>query len=131
MVPNGKAYHTDWVWANNANIHVANHLGWFTSFTIHSFPVETGYGGPILEAQGYGQVKLQARTNAEDSQCRTIMLSPVVFCPEAKCNIIGSPLLKNYNVSMMGSDSKVIDRATDRCAGIFDTTVLFKLLLKG
>ena len=130
MAPTGPAYHTDWVFSNNSNVHVATHRDWFTTFT--DFKSNTETGGAVL---GIGDVELDVKTHLKrkGSQAkRKIILREVLFIPTAACNILGNPVFKEYNAVYPGHNAGLRDKVTGGCAGLFDTdAVLPKLWLVG
>ncbi|KZF22857.1 hypothetical protein L228DRAFT_247259 [Xylona heveae TC161] len=137
MAPQGPAYDVDWVWSNNSNVHVANHRDWFTTFT--EFKTQThSLMGPGMEVQGIGDVELEVKTQdsprgGSESSHRKLVLHDVLFAPKFICNILGGPIVHDYDVDMgHGSRSGGLkDRRTGASAGLFDHNKLLKLWLVG
>ncbi|RVD83217.1 uncharacterized protein DFL_007613 [Arthrobotrys flagrans] len=79
-LPSGGAYNTDWIWSTMSNVHVANHLSWFKTYTSFDGRTEEG-----LEIIGAGTVELPVETN---KGVGIITLRNVVHIPSAKCNTL-------------------------------------------
>ncbi|KAF7552747.1 hypothetical protein G7046_g7313 [Stylonectria norvegica] len=95
----------DWVWSNNSTAHVAKDKIWFGSDYI---PFETEitdrFGGRV-RAIGVGTVELPTKRSpnpkARGSAAHAIVrLKNVLHVPTLICNIIGNPILQDYEVDM-------------------------------
>lgn len=125
MAPSGEAYYVDWIFSNNANVHVANNRDWFTSFT--EFKSKLADGQDVL---GVGNVELEVKTHLSrkgSSSHRTLVLTDVLFVPSCTCNILGGPILKEFNVVTGNSGSGLKNRTTGGSMGLFDLCKLWKL----
>lgn len=117
------------MWSNNSNVHVANHRDWFTTFTEFKSKLVDG-----SEVQGVGNVELNLKTKAHRTGSgthRTIVLKDVLLVPGATCNILGNPILDEYDViaNMQGGILK--DERAGGTVGLFDFVKLWKLWLVG
>lgn len=139
MAPQGKDYDTDWVWSSDANVHVANHRDWFTSFTPLFSAVTSR--GEMYPVEGMGDVSLDVRrmigpaAKAAKNKAMvntTIILHDVLYVPTMRCNILGQPLRKEYDVSI-GVDKLLMDKNTGRGVGLLERNGagLTKVILKG
>ena len=139
MAPTGSAYRTDWVWSKLSNVHTANHRDWFTTFTELKSHICDFYSGgePVAEVHGIGDVQLnvkvrEGRTGSKSR--RTIVLEDVLYTPSLPCNILGSPILRQYRVETTNPDSQrheLFDKTTGEPAGILDDVKLLRLRLIG
>ena len=127
MAPTGPARFVDWVWASGSDAHVANHRDWFTSFT--PFESKTANG---LSVGGVGTVAIDAAApeDASGNNSNRIVLHDVLWAPEAICNIIGTPILDNYEIAGQMSSTKLYS-STGEPVGVFDLVVLLRLRLAG
>lgn len=129
-----KAYHDDWVFANGSNVHVANHRGWFTSYTAFR-TYATDIIGNKLQIEGIGTVTLPVMTHpsrTSQNYQRTLILRDTLYAPTAICNILGGNILQEFEFSLGGREvGKLIDRQTSACRAIIDHAVLFRLRLQG
>ncbi|KAK3686803.1 hypothetical protein LTR37_019436 [Vermiconidia calcicola] len=131
MAPHGEACHTDWIFSNNSNVHVANHRDWFTTFT--DWRSTTTAGSEVLRI---GDVELDVKISATrkgSSSNRRLILRDVLFVPSSVCNILGGPIMDDYDVQFGGIDSGggLKDKRTGATAGLFDRVRLLKLWLVG
>ncbi|KAK3686598.1 hypothetical protein LTR37_019659 [Vermiconidia calcicola] len=131
MAPQGSAYHTDWIFSIESNVHVANHLDWFINFK--KFKPASRAGSRIL---GVGDVVLNVKTSATrkgSNSHRKLILRDVLFVPSSLCNILGGPIMKDYWVEFgeIGTDGGLEDERTGVTAGLFNHVCLFKLWLAG
>ena len=142
MQSSDPAYNTDWVFSWNSNVHVANHRGWFTSYT--AFPTTLGAGvafapsgngsGTGPKVHGIGDVELPTVTHRPDTDKdhhATVILRNVLYAPKCVCNIIGSPILKDYDVGGPFSYTKIANRSDGKVVGFFDLAKLMRLRLRG
>ena len=91
MAPTGDAYHVDWILATVADVHVANHRDWFSTFT----PFETSFnhllmGGNPVKVLGVGEVVLPVKSQSYGSGSSTqstIKLRQVLYAPRSPVNI--------------------------------------------
>lgn len=140
MPPPKPAYDVDWVFSNNSNVHVANHLDWFISYEPFLTTFNSGLGdgadGAGAQVFGIGDVELPTKTHptrAGAAYQGTILLRNVLYAPSAFCNILGSPLFNNYSyTSDSGAGiSKITSKTTGACVGLLDNNILFRLRLRG
>ena len=137
MAPEGEAYHVDWVFSNNSDVHVAQHLQWFTSFTPFSTSFCTGFQSDAqVKVLGVGEVALPVKTSRGKSGAAsqgTLVLHDVLYAPDAMCNILGGPIADEFDVKLDFSNDKhmVRERNKDTCVAILDRPKLFRLRLKG
>ncbi|PPJ52298.1 hypothetical protein CBER1_09258 [Cercospora berteroae] len=138
MAPTGPAYRTDWVWLNNSNVHIANHRDWFTTFTKIKSHIGSIYFGDrsIAEVHGIGDVELDVKVRdgrTGPRSHRKIILKDVLYTPSGTCNIVGNPILQDYNLSNDNPAYRYMlyDKETGAPAGIFDDAHLSRLRLVG
>ncbi|EFQ91060.1 hypothetical protein CFE70_001445 [Pyrenophora teres f. teres 0-1] len=97
----------DWVFLNNANVHVAKDRGWFKTYTPFTSTVNPS---PLFNAQqrtpvlGIGTVEIPTKRSPNItgvSSHGSIVLREVLHVPDYICNVIGRPLLftDGYNVT--------------------------------
>jgi hypothetical protein len=136
MAPTGAAYHIDWIFSNNSNVHVANHRDWFTTFT--DFPTELGhyaFAQQRLQVVGIGDVELQVKTHPTRGGKGTrkpLVLRDVLYAPTALTNILGNPLFREHTVTTHGVEGGMLKRKDNGAnADLLDHCVLFKLRLSG
>jgi hypothetical protein len=137
MAPCGEAYNVDWVVSNNSNVHVANNPEWFTSYT----PFETHFGTIYtndcrVNVVGIGTVELNAKLHNQKRggqvNSRVITLHDVLYAPSAICNIIGRPILSEYNVQLDYSQGRgFLKDKDDNRAGLIELFKLPRLRLHG
>lgn len=135
MPPSKPAYDVDWIWSNNSDVHVASHRDWFTSYTPFSTSVSGGFGNEVSVA-GIGDVKLPTKTHPTKAGTAfqgTIILRDVLYAPSGVCNIIGSPILDDYDIDMdFGARAgKVNSRTNGARAGLLNLNTLIRLRLRG
>ena len=129
MPPSKPAYDTNWIFSNNSDVHVANHRDWFISFTLF----ETHFGPGKIKVNGIGNVALPTKNHPSRKGAAsqgTLLLRDVLFAPSAMCNILGGPILDDYDVSF-GNPGKFTEHKTGRCVGILDRVKLYRLRLRG
>ena len=101
----------DWVFSNNSNVHVARDMEWFVSYTPFQTRFSAGGSGNV-EVKGIGTVEIP--TELENGMPRTIRLTDVLYAPTGVCNIMGNPILNEYDISMRfgenATKSKIIDK---------------------
>ncbi|KAK5731772.1 hypothetical protein LTR17_011123 [Elasticomyces elasticus] len=134
MAPARPAYDVDWVWSEQSNVHVATHPDWFVKFTCfetHTTP-ETN-----LRVLGIGDIELMLRTRLEGKDhnkigvgLATIVLRDVLYVPDAGCNIVGSPLLRDYGLAGTFSNTTIVDKEFGNVMGLLDYCGRKKLLLE-
>ncbi|KXG48034.1 uncharacterized protein PGRI_019040 [Penicillium griseofulvum] len=97
----------DWVFSNTSDTHVAKDRCWFgTDYTPFSSYV-TDMAGGSAEVIGMGAVNLTTMNspNETDPSLRdSLHLKNVLHVPAMLCNIIGSPMMEDYNV-ILGTSS--------------------------
>ena len=139
MAPQGKDYDTDWIWSSDSNVHIANHREWFTSFTPLFSAITSR--GEMYPVEGTGDVTLDvrrmvgpaAKTAKNKAMVNsTIVLRNVLFVPTFRCNVLGDPVRKEYDVSI-GVDKLLMDKNTGRGIGLLERNEagLTKVILKG
>ena len=138
MAPKGPAYHTDWVWSNLSNVHVANHSDWFVTFTpFDTFVTDIHFPDFKTPALGIGDVELDVKVSATrrgSKSHRKILLRNVLLVPKAVCNILGNPILKYFDLVTSWHEnerSMLKDKRTGVCAGLIDNVRFRKLWLAG
>ncbi|CAK1356793.1 hypothetical protein CB0940_11999 [Cercospora beticola] len=124
MAPTGSDYQVDWLWISKADAHVANHRDWFTTFKpIKSYIGDTYRGENEVLGIGDVELSVKVRENRTGPKSkRTLVLKDVLYVPKMICNIIGRPILDEYDVNT-DSDKKrgeLRHKATGAAAGIFD-----------
>lgn len=70
MAPEGKAYHIDWIFSSNSDVHVAKHLDWFNTFTPFVTKFSNGFSGDndkptFVNVTGIGDVTLPVVVGAK------------------------------------------------------------------
>ena len=139
MAPEGEAYNVDWVISNNSDVHVAQHLDWFTSFTRFSTGFSTGFQSDNENAQvkviGIGDVALPVKTRRGQSGGASqgiLMLHDVLYAPDSVSNIVGGHITDNFGLILgFNNNSMLKDPNKDTCVAIIDRPRLFRLRLKG
>lgn len=129
MAPTGEAYHVDWVFSSNANVHVARDQQCFGSFTEFSTYILHGlaFGSDAekIKVTGIGQVTLPVgtdRNRGSESYQGKIVLKNVLHAPSVQYNILGGPIMDEYSVRVGVGDSKLQDPNTGACVAIPDYT---------
>jgi len=128
------------VFSNNSNVHVAKDRAWFTDYTPYESVVGDFYGmvKDGLRVEGIGTVELPTKRSPNRSgrdSHGTLRLTNVLHVPSALCNIIGGPILEDYNVTT-GSVGKAsrgsIKDQKGRSVAYFDSRrCLFQVKLRG
>ncbi|KAF3053852.1 hypothetical protein E8E11_011121 [Didymella keratinophila] len=139
MPPSGAAYNIDWVWSFESNIHVATHRDWFTTFTPLTSQITSTHNNTTYSAQGIGTVEVEVRRVMGNVVKRnvgpkntTITLRNVLYVPDFICNVMGTPVREDYDISI-GAERWIMDKKTGRGLGMLDKNPagLVKILLKG
>lgn len=129
MPPSQNIYNVNWVFSNNSNVHVATHRDWFTSLTSFELTLEDG-----TKVEGLGDValpvKLRPKSNSKGRQ-GTLTLQDVCYVPTATCNILGKPILRDYEVKLDYPDGAIYSARNGAKAGILDSGRLYSLRLTG
>lgn len=92
-----------WVFSNGSNVHVAKDRSWFGDDYV---PLDSAFNstiGPPTKVIGIGTVDLPTKTSPTRNGPRshgTLRLKNVLHAPGIVCNIIGSPVLNEHNVSL-------------------------------
>ncbi|KAK4889268.1 hypothetical protein LTR27_011945 [Elasticomyces elasticus] len=127
-------YDDDWVWSEQSNVHVANQPDWFVSFTC--FETRTT-SATNLKVLGVGDIELVVRTKLEGKDhnkigigLATIVLRDVLYAPAAECNIVGSPLLSEYDLEGTFHNATIVDKEFGNVVGLLDYCGRKKLLLE-
>lgn len=124
MTHTGSDYQVDWLWISKADAHVANHRDWFTTFKpIKSYIGDTYRGENEVLGIGDVELSVKVRENRTGPKSkRILLLKDVLYVPKMICNILGGPILDEYDVNI-DSDKKCGElrhKATGAAAGIFD-----------
>lgn len=120
---------------------IAKDREWFTDYTPFKTHLGDIYGmmKTPLQVMGIGTVELPTKRSpnrtGKDGH-GTLRLTNVLHAPNGMCNIIGSPIFKDYGVVTGGTDSKVssgtIADKNGRSVAYFDATrPLFQVKLRG
>jgi hypothetical protein len=129
----------DWIVSSSSNVHVANHLDWFTTYT----PFETYFGSIYsrdhrLDVLGIGTVtldiKIQKNPQPGQPNSRTITLDDVLYAPgHIVCNILGLPICDKYELtlSLGRGGGSLSNLHTGAHVGIIDMPRLPRLALHG
>ncbi|KAL8957924.1 MAG: hypothetical protein Q9193_004918 [Seirophora villosa] len=142
MPPSKPHYDVDWIFSNCSDVHVANHRDWFTNYTPFSTNFSGGLSGTmtdnLCQVCGIGDVELPTKTHPTRSGTAyqaTITLRNVLHAPSARCNIIGSPLVDEFDCSLKygpPAGGKITKQSTGATVGLLDiTTKLTRLRLRG
>ncbi|KAH9862849.1 hypothetical protein J1614_010942 [Plenodomus biglobosus] len=89
----------DWVFLNNANVHVAKDRGWFKTYTPFTSTVDASpFVGPhrLIPVLGIGSVEIPTKRSPNTSGVSShgsLLLHEVLHVPDSRCNIIGQPLM--------------------------------------
>jgi len=131
---------TNWVFSNTSNVHVAKDRAWFTDYTPYESVVGDLYGmvKDGLRVEGIGTVELPTKRSPNRSWRDShgiLRLTNVLHVPSALCNIIGGPILEDYEVTngSVGKASRgsIKDRK-GRSVAYFDSRrCLFQVKLRG
>jgi hypothetical protein len=139
MAPKGKDYDTDWVWSSTSNVHVANHLDWFSSTTPISSTITNGSATCTVEAIGDVILEVRRMVGAAAKAAKnkamvnsTIVLRNVLYVPTFQCNVLGEPVRQDYDVSI-GVDKLLMDKKSGRGVGLLERNEagMTKVILKG
>ncbi|KAH9867720.1 hypothetical protein IAQ61_008315 [Plenodomus lingam] len=97
----------DWVFLNNANVHVAKDRGWFKTYTPFTSKVD---GSPFfspphhLAVLGIGTVEIPTKRSPNTSGVAShssLLLHNVLHVPDCLCNFIGQPIMSDgYNFTL-------------------------------
>jgi len=137
MAPSGKAYNVDWIWSFNSDVHVANHLDWFTSYHPFETKISVGLDGSITNIiMGVGDVALPVKTHAKKSgrdAHATLKLRDVLYMPNATCNVLGDLTRDGVKgvVDFGVGSGKLTCLTTGATVGLLDCTKLCRLRLSG
>lgn len=138
MPPSKPHYDVDWIFSNCSNVHVATHRDWFTNYTPFSTNFSGGLSGTmtddLCQVCGIGDVELPTKTHPTRSGTAyqaTITLRDVLHAPSARCNIIGSPLVDEFDCFLRYGGGKITKQSTGATVGLLDTTKLTRLRLRG
>ena len=140
MAPVGKAYNIDWVFSNNSDVHVAKHLGWFTSYTPFTTSFSSGFPKSTDDSErpsvlGVGDVSIPVKIDVKKKgrvSHGTLQLRDVLYFPAATCNIVGMPSDVNFSWTSIGeAPSRLTDGSTGACVGLLDLVSLYRLRLSG
>ena len=135
MNPTSPAYNIDWVFSSTSDVHVANHRDWFTKYTPFTTEINPAVFNDDagMKVKGTGEVALCVETDSPSKKHRTLVLHDVLHAPGSVCNIIGYPMINEYNViSDFGSGChRITHLQNGACYGLLDNCKLLRLLLKG
>ena len=134
MVPPKPAYDVDWIFTQTSNVHVANDPGWFISYTPFPTIYNCCFGAPegILGVAGVGDVELPTKTHRTRSGAAfhgTIILRDVLYAPRASCNVMGGPVLEDYEYDSRAQTIRT--KTTRSCVGLIDSIDLYRIRLRG
>ncbi|CAO2649753.1 Nn.00g010450.m01.CDS01 [Neocucurbitaria sp. VM-36] len=98
----------DWVFLNNANVHVAKDRGWFKTYTPFTSTVDASpFVSPHkhIPVLGIGTVEIPTKRSPNTSGVSShgsLLLREVLYVPDCLCNIIGQPLMftDGYNATL-------------------------------
>lgn len=99
-----------WVWSNNSNVHVAKDRCWFGDDYTPLVSFFTDMVGNSIEVVGIGTVDLPTKispTRTGPSSHGILHLKKVLHAPSIICNIIGQPILDDYNILTSFSESSL------------------------
>lgn len=125
MASDSPQYHTPWVWSHNSNVHVANRKELFTSLTPFptSLRLRHQSSEPTnLHVVGIGDIELptflprEPGTDGENNANiqTTITLRNVCYVPNAPCNVIGSPVLDRYTMTLGNHGMTLASKASGK-----------------
>ena len=133
-------YLKDWVFARSSNVHIASDRDWFSSYTPFSSYVYDYHplfppGEPMI-VLGIGTVMLDVRVragtpNSEASSHCLLGLKNVLHVPSFIVNVVGAPILDNYNFNLEVGTAGLYDSKTHACKGLFNEEPLPHLRLRG
>lgn len=135
MAPTGQAYDVDWVYSNNSNVHVAQNIEWFDSFTdFRSSDGSLYFEGDGSAVEGIDQVTLPVMTHRHRKGAAhegTLVLKDVLYAPGIPCNILDGPISDEYNVTYGHGMDSIRDCRTGADVAIMDDNKLLRLRLVG
>ncbi|KAK2738769.1 hypothetical protein FQN57_006937 [Myotisia sp. PD_48] len=108
----------EWVFSNTSNTHMSKNKEWFTEYT----PINT-YLGDIygvmekLPVIGIGTVTLLTKRSPNVRGAKsydTLVLKNVLHAPSAICNVIGSPIFDDYDITLGGQLEGISGSITDK-----------------
>ncbi|KAK6345765.1 hypothetical protein TWF718_007672 [Orbilia javanica] len=126
ILPAGDNFNVDWVFSNTSNVHVANHRGWFKTYTPFSATTVEN-----ITAVGAGSVELPVATNKGFA---ILTLRNVLHTPNSICNVLCLSGLTQYGLETSfgrGETSRIYLDASRTTWAIMDSSVLVKLRLAG
>ncbi|RTE67980.1 hypothetical protein BHE90_017643, partial [Fusarium euwallaceae] len=107
-----------WIWSNNSNVHAAKDRSWFgADYTPLNSMVGHLMGGIQTPVVGIGTVELPVKRSPRATGPRShgiLRLRDVLHVPTGICNVIGSPILDEYDIhtgsSMQNIKGTIIDK---------------------
>ncbi|KAL9109157.1 MAG: hypothetical protein Q9227_006082 [Pyrenula ochraceoflavens] len=127
----------DWVFSNSSNVHLAKDRGWFTEYVPFESTVNSIIGSRGANVEGIGIVELpvkrKPRGSGPDAHA-VLRLVDVLHVPSALCNVLGGPILDDYDVHMGRSEGSLgsIIEPNGRKLAYFDPSCnLFVIKLSG
>ncbi|KAH7114850.1 hypothetical protein EDB81DRAFT_295166 [Dactylonectria macrodidyma] len=127
-----------WVWSSGSNIHLAKDRSWFgDDYTpFDSFIKNTAVSETTVV--GIGTVNLPTKISPNKTGPRshgTLRLKNVLHAPGIICNIIGRPILNDYNVVTRGTSGTITNLSDSRPVAYFKPETegvrLFEVRLSG
>jgi len=96
------------VFSNSSNVHVAKDRAWFKDYTPYESIVGDLYGmvKDGLGVEGIGTVELPTKRSPNRSGRDShgiLCLTNVLHVPSALCNIIGDPILEDYEIYVINA----------------------------
>ncbi|KAL6402748.1 hypothetical protein AUP68_14084 [Ilyonectria robusta] len=116
-----------WIWSNNSNVHAAKDRSWFgADYTPLDSTVGHLMGGIQTPVVGIGTVELPVKRSPRATGPRShgiLRLRNVLHVPTSICNVIGSPILDEYDIhtgsSMQNTQGTIMDKQ-GRTVAYFD-----------
>ncbi|KAH7113672.1 hypothetical protein B0J13DRAFT_515379 [Dactylonectria estremocensis] len=107
-----------WIWSNNSNVHAAKDRSWFgADYTPLDSTVGHLMGGIQTPVVGIGTVELPVKRSPRATGPRShgiLRLRNVLHVPTSICNVIGSPILDEYDIntgsSMQNTQGTIMDK---------------------
>ncbi|RYP81276.1 hypothetical protein DL770_005942 [Monosporascus sp. CRB-9-2] len=128
-----------WVWSNNSNVHAAKDRSWFgADYTPLSSTVGHLMAGSETPVLGIGTVELPVKRSPRATGPRShgiLRLRNVLHVPTGICNVIGNPILEEYDIytgpSMRNTKGTIVDKQ-GRTVAYFDPRAnFFEVRLSG
>ncbi|KAM6508473.1 hypothetical protein FALCPG4_018320 [Fusarium falciforme] len=128
-----------WIWSNNSNVHAAKDRSWFGADYIPlNSMVGHLMGGIQTPVVGIGTVELPVKRSPRATGPRShgiLRLRDVLHVPTGICNVIGSPILDEYDIhtgsSMQNTKGTIIDKQGRTVAYFEPRGKFFQVRLSG